>query len=279
MSHRAFIDLQPPATTLRASQFYGRFEQRWDVAGFCVARLRACAPEHTVARHQHVDAHFVLVLHGEYRSAAQAGRLGPGALVWNPAGTEHRDHFTTGHGGFLALSLSAGPAAALGLDQGAPRLLGAAAAHTARAMAAMPAAAGASELLDLEGLAHELCISAGGTAAPDLAHRKVPPWLRRCMERLLDAPDTALSLAALAAEAGVHPVSLARAFRRHYGMSPGQLQRRTQLNRAAALLKRGESAAAVAAACGFADQSHFTRSFRAEYRCTPAAWQAGFKTF
>ncbi|HEX2013451.1 MAG TPA: AraC family transcriptional regulator, partial [Roseateles sp.] len=110
--------------------------------------------------------------------------------------------------------------------------------------------------------------------------RGAPAWLRRCMERLLDeGADGPLRLGELAAEAGVHPVSLARAFRRQYGLSPGQLQRRAQLNRAAALLRRGLSPAAAALDCGFADQSHFTRAFRAEYRCTPAAWQAGFKTF
>jgi len=57
------------------------------------------------------------------------------------------------------------------------------------------------------------------------------------------------------------------------------LQRRAQLNRAAQRLREGQSIAAVAAQLGFADQSHFTRLFRVEYRCTPAAWRAGFKTF
>jgi AraC family transcriptional regulator len=269
----------PAPVQLRGSQFFGRFQQRWDVGGFCIARLHASAPAHSVTPHQHLDAHFVLVLAGRYRSAAHGEVLGPGALVWNPAGTEHRDHFTTGQGCFLALSLPAAPAAALGLGEGVPRLLRAQAQHIAQAMVAMPTEAGAGDLLDLELRAHQLCLSAGAAAAPDAAGRRAPPWLRRCMERLLEPGEAATSLAALAAEAGVHPVSLARAFRRHYGLSPGQLQRRHQLNRAAVRLKRGESPAAVAAACGFADQSHFTRCFRAEYRCTPAAWQAGFKTF
>ena len=74
-------------------------------------------------------------------------------------------------------------------------------------------------------------------------------------------------------------MSLSRAFRRHYGLAPGLLQRRALLNRAARRLRDGQSPADVAAQLGFADQSHFTRLFRAEYRCTPAAWLAGFKTF
>jgi AraC-like DNA-binding protein len=57
------------------------------------------------------------------------------------------------------------------------------------------------------------------------------------------------------------------------------MQRRAQLNRAAQCLREGQSIAEVATSLGFADQSHFTRLFRAEYRCTPAAWRAGFKTF
>lgn len=270
---------------LRHAQFFGRFDGRCDVAGFSVASLSATTPEHTVRPHEHEDAHFVLVLAGRYRSSARGAQemLGPGDLVWNPPGTRHCDSFASVSGRFLALSVAAVLARSLGLGEsdGPPRRLRDAALAQARALSCSAATATPA---DLAGLLHteeqclRLCALTGGRVPATPSGE--PAWLRRCMERLMDeGGQRPLRLGALAAQAGVHPVSLARAFRRQYGLSPGQLQRRAQLNRAAALLRRGQRPAEVALDCGFADQSHFTRAFRAEYRCTPAAWQAGFKTF
>lgn len=270
---------------LRNAQFFGRFDGRCDVAGFSVASLSATTPEHAVRPHEHEDGHFVLVLAGRYRSSARGAEamLGPGDLVWNPPGTRHCDSFASVSGRFLALSLGAALARSLGLGEeaGPPRRLRDAALAQARALswsAATDVPADLAELLHTEEQCLRLCALTGDPAPA--APRGEPAWLRRCMERLMDEGGRRpLRLSELAAEAGVHPVSLARAFRRQYGLAPGQLQRRAQLNRAAALLRGGQSPAAVALDCGFADQSHFTRAFRTEYRCTPAAWQAGFKTF
>jgi AraC family transcriptional regulator len=148
-----------------------------------------------------------------------------------------------------------------------------------------PLSSDLGSLLDAEDACQRLClltrttVGRGDAAAHSGDETREPLWLRRCMEQLLEECEQPLRLSALAQAAGVHPVSLARAFRRHYGISPGQLQRRTQLNRAAQRLKEGLSIAEVATQLGFSDQSHFTRLFRAEYRCTPAAWRAGFKSF
>ncbi|HEY4081199.1 MAG TPA: AraC family transcriptional regulator [Burkholderiaceae bacterium] len=267
---------------LKHMQFYGRFDARCDVAGFGLARLRAHTPEHLVAPHEHVDGHFIVVLEGHYRSSARgaATLLGPGDVLWNPPGTRHVDTFTGVGGLFLALSIGAGQAQALGLNDGGARRLVGLPQQGALRLATQPLTLDLGGLLDMEEACRQLC---SVTSAAPAAHRKQEPrepaWLRRCMERLVDECEQPLRLAALAGAAGVHPVSLARTFRRHYGISPGQLQRRALLNRAAQLLRGGEPIAEVAAQLGFADQSHFTRLFRAEYRCTPAAWRAGFKTF
>lgn len=272
---------------LKHMQFYGRFDERCDVAAFSLARLRALRLEHQVEPHEHEDGHFILVLEGCYRSSARgaATLLGPGEVLWNPPGTRHVDTFTGAGGRFLALSVKAGQARALGLAEGGARRLLGAARQGALRLAEQPMSLDLGGLLDVEDACRQLCVltravpGRGDEAVHEGADAREPTWLRLCMEQLVDECEQPLRLAVLARAAGVHPVSLARAFRRHYGISPGQLQRRAQLNRAAQRLREGQSIAKVATQSGFADQSHFTRLFRAEYRCTPAAWRAGFKTF
>jgi len=266
---------------LRHTQFYGRFDARCDVAGFSLARLSARTPAHEVAPHEHEDGHFIVVLAGRYRSSAQGADslLGPGDVLWNPPGTRHQDRFIDAAGCFAALSLPARQAADLELQDGGARRLHSAAESFARQLARQPVALDLGGLLQTEDLCRQLC-ALSLTRPPKALHEsREPGWLRRCMEQLVDDCEQPLRLGELAAAAGVHPVSLARAFRRHYGLSPGQLQRRALLNRAATRLRAGQAIADVAAQLGFADQSHFTRLFRAEYRCTPAAWVAGFKSF
>ena len=269
---------------LRHTQFYGRFDARCDVAGFSLARLSAQTPAHQVAPHEHADGHFIVVLAGRYRSSARGADrlLGAGDVLWNPPGTRHQDCFVDPSGRFAALSLGARQAADLALLDGGARRLGAAAQRFAQGLADQPVALDLGGLLQTEDHCHQLCALSQARPLPqDAAARETgePAWLRRCMEQLIDDCEQPLRLAELAATAGVHPVSLSRAFRRRYGVSPGQLQRRALLNRAARQLRGGQAIADVAAQLGFADQSHFTRLFRAEYRCTPAAWLAGFKTF
>jgi AraC family transcriptional regulator len=88
-----------------------------------------------------------------------------------------------------------------------------------------------------------------------------PRWLRMVEEQLCERPD--LSLSAVAAEAGVHPVYLARAFRRWYGVTPSafRLVQRTSSAIGAALWS-GKAASTIAHDVGFADQSHMARSIR-----------------
>jgi AraC family transcriptional regulator len=74
----------------------------------------------------------------------------------------------------------------------------------------------------------------------------------------------------LALKAGLSRYHFARAFRERLGLAPSQYVRRARVERAKHLLScGGESLAGVAHACGFADQSHLTREFRAVVGATP----------
>lgn len=74
----------------------------------------------------------------------------------------------------------------------------------------------------------------------------------------------------LAQVTGVDRFRLSRAFKAAFGMAPHAYLIQLRLTRARLLLARGELPVNVAAALGFADQSHLGRWFQRAYRMTPA---------
>ena len=72
-----------------------------------------------------------------------------------------------------------------------------------------------------------------------------------------------ISLDALAQEAGIHPASLARGFRLDEGTTVGDYVSRLRVQHACRLMSDTSIGLSdIAAACGFADQSHLTRVFK-----------------
>jgi AraC-like DNA-binding protein len=84
-----------------------------------------------------------------------------------------------------------------------------------------------------------------------------------------------ISLARLAALAGVDRFHLLRAFRRSLGLPPHLFQTQLRLRHAKRLMLGGEKPAMAAAAAGFADQSHLIRKFKAAYGVTPGQYLGG----
>jgi hypothetical protein len=88
--------------------FFGRSEVRRELPGFSVSLLAPTLRAEDVRLHTHENASFVLVLEGSYLSSADgAPPVCPTSmLIFNPAGTTHRDSFRLATGRFLAVSLS-----------------------------------------------------------------------------------------------------------------------------------------------------------------------------
>jgi len=102
-----------------------------------------------------------------------------------------------------------------------------------------------------------------------------PPRVALMKERLAADLTEPLSLSALAADVGLSPFHAARLFAQATRMPPHAWRNQLRLQRALAPLREGVSVAEVAAACGFTDQSHFTRHFRRMFGVPPGRWQAG----
>jgi AraC family transcriptional regulator len=101
-----------------------------------------------------------------------------------------------------------------------------------------------------------------------------PQWLDTAYAMMREVDGRALKLRDIAGTVGVHAYHLAQTFRKFEGCSAGDYLRASRLNAATSLLRDSNlTLAEVATSCGYADQSHFTRSLTAQYGMTPAQFR------
>ena len=116
----------------------------------------------------------------------------------------------------------------------------------------------------------------GRSAAPTRAPvGGLSPWqLRRALNFVRDHLDGDPTIAQIAQECGLSSGYFARAFRQTVGVSPHQWLMRERVERARQLLSAGRlDLAEIALACGFVDQSHFTRVFARFEGHSPGRWR------
>jgi len=229
--------------------------------------------------HQHENDHFTIVLMGSYHEEIRGRRTEhrSGCMLFYPAGETHSQEFGDAGSSALifrpksawneiliseAIPLREAPFVDSGLGRSlAKRLLQ----ETKRNDAF-------SELI-VEGILLEL-IAAFSRAYRGTLRSEPHVWVRKCHEMLEANCGSALTHQELAGFVGRHPVHVARAFRQVYGETIGDFQRRQRLDRAATLLcKSSSSLAEIAIECGFANQAHFSRCFRAAFGVTPTRYR------
>lgn len=132
--------------------------------------------------------------------------------------------------------------------------------------------------LAIEGLMLE--IAAGLLRQPQAdPHGQCPGWLRRAREALHAHWHESLHLSTVAAWVGVHPVHLAREFRKRHGCTVGQYVRRLRVESASRRLVESDfPLAAIALEVGFANQAHFSRIFKSVTGISPARFRADSRT-
>ncbi|KAA2265840.1 GlxA family transcriptional regulator [Solihabitans fulvus] len=113
--------------------------------------------------------------------------------------------------------------------------------------------------------------------SPFLQHRAhLHPAVHRVQDHLAQHLDTPHTLTELAALAHLSTRGLTRAFTAATGITPLAYQQRLRLERAAALLTETDlPVEAVAARCGFRDERHFRRLFKATHGAPPSAARRG----
>jgi AraC-like DNA-binding protein len=108
----------------------------------------------------------------------------------------------------------------------------------------------------------------------DKDRRTLPLWVARLKELLHDAPTVEWTLLQLAQLADIHPVHLSRQFSKYFGSNLGDYIRGLKIQKALSLLPgKALSLTDIAYDCGFADQSHFTRCFKAVNKLKPSTFR------
>ncbi len=286
MARPCGIDQEQKPALLPFGRFFGRAARERELPGFRLAQFTPTLPNRQVEPHWHDEAHFVFVLRGRYETSAAAAPDGSAPrIIYSPPGTSHRDCFAAGEdlarSTFATLSISSLASVEVEAETKLPVkgvCVGASAVPLVRQL--LLESAGLDELSAC--VAEELCLELlqrTGTER-NAAISTAPAWLRQARELLRDTclETSPRSVRAIAAELGVHPVNLARRFRLAFGLSPGEYLRRCRLERAQRLMHRSSAPLAeIAAATGFADQSHFTNAFRRTFGISPGAFRRGQK--
>lgn len=258
-------------------QFLGRVQLGLESDGIAVRELAARPAHRGVPRHTHEHAHFCLVLSGVFETTTHnlEGRCGAAMLLFHPAGTTHEDRYLSPTGRCLTISFGPDVLERFGL----PRLPGRSVAlHDARI--GFPGSRMRRELrapdsfteITLEGLTLEM-VGRVQTCVERCGSRR-PAWLARAVAFLRECATEPARVSDVAEEAGVHPVHLARVFRKHLGLSPGEYLRRARVQAAMELVEQTSGPlATIALRAGFCDQSALTRAFGRELGTTPAAYR------
>ena len=99
-------------------------------------------------------------------------------------------------------------------------------------------------------------------------------WLAIVEKQIAQSLDVSWSLERLAKDAGIHPAHLARVFRQVHGCTVGEYIRKLRVEMAwRKIVASREPLARIAVDTGFADQSHFSRSFKRVMGVTPGEFQ------
>ncbi len=262
---------------LRAGEFYGDVTRRYASRGLVVSEIRHTRPR-TLPAHSHEHAYFCLLLEGGY--AERFGRrevaYDPYTVAYHPPETTHADEI--GRNGAIFFSVEVDDRWIERLRQSGAKPAGFASARggdilwLAARLHREFRRQDACSSLAIEGLVLEML--AAVARSDKESERPAPQWIGRVIDLLREEFRENLSLDRLAAEAGVDPIRLSKAFRRAHGRTIGEFVQELRVRAACAQLADPDVPLAdVALACGFSDQSHLTRIFKRVTGTTPGAFR------
>lgn len=232
------------------------------------------APASAIPAHQHSRPYFMFLVRGRYTEMSRLGSrsLAPGQAFYHPPGFVHSGSISGTDTRILNLELSDDWIETHGgalntLDKhvaGAPPQLTPLFARIYDELREPDA----YTPMVVHGLSLE--ILAAAQRAP--LSPSVPTWLVQARDFLHQTYPRSVTLRQVATEVSVHPTTLSRLFRRHFGCTVAEYVRRLRADEVCRLIRTSERPISeIALAAGFYDQSHFTRWMRKHTGYTPGA--------
>lgn len=267
---------------LKAGEFYGETSQALSANGFRFTE-KAYPTSLQIPKHSHELSHFCFVLSGNYEEQIERklDERTPTNLVYYPPDVSHAEkHHSNGTHFLVEIdSKNLERVKDYGAKLNEPLAMqNNESLWIAARMYREFSARDAFSALALESLTTELLIFASRQNLKT-NERKRPLWLDKTIEILRGNFAEPFNLTNLAEFVGVHPTHLARVFRQFERCTIGDYIRQIRIENARnKIISSDESLVEIALSTGFADQTHFSRSFKNVVGMTPKEFRNIFKT-
>ena len=267
---------------LSSGRYYGETLRSGEVGGFVLTET-AYSPDLQISNHSHEHAYFCVVRQGSFSEiyGRKTRTCHDSTVVFHPSQEPHSNHFHSGGGRCFNIQLDHKWLAATQLpirtlEESSDFRGGLLISLSFRLYREFRQLDEYSPLA-IEGLVLEM-IAETFRRYDFLRGRKSPQWLEQVREMIAARSSEPLSLVKLAEGVGVHPVHVARGFRRYYGCTAGEYIRQVRVESACRRLTESNvPLVEIALAAGFLDQCHFSRVFKRSTGLTPTQYRNTFR--
>jgi AraC family transcriptional regulator len=260
----------------------GKVLKSFDTSGFIMTKI-AYPARSRLLEHSHENAHFCFVLQGAYTEFHNKQRMecAPFTLTFRPPGEVHEDKFHNQEVQVFTIEIpprwierlqqdSIYLARSINFQGGFITRLSE---RLVKEFHRMEMGAG----LIIEGLTLEIMAETARHSAQH-TERTIPRWLKQAKDLLHARFNEHLTLDEIAGAVGVHPIHLASVFRQKYHCTVGEYIRQLRIDYACREITEGKTPLAIIALeAGFANQGHFSSTFKRLTGLTPAAYRNSFR--
>jgi AraC family transcriptional regulator len=237
-------------------------------------------PNHKLHRHRHELLNIAFTIRGSFTEILDRHRFDcvSESVVIKPAGEVHANEY--GRDGAQCFLIEVRPHRLesihplSGLLNQAGHVRGAILSMLATRINKEMRVMDTASTLAIEGLTLELIAELSRSLQPP-AENRLPRWLARAREMLHERSSETISLDDVAKAVDIHPVHLARQFRKFYGCTLGEYLRVLRIQSACCKLSTSDMPLVeIALAAGFSHQAHFSRLFKRYTGMTPTEFRS-----